>query len=223
MFRSVLRSSLLTLLTAGAVLVGPASARSAPATAPATPAFTMAAAPAPPLSSRRYAAIDRLLKASGPLEERKITETERRRFVQACRSLSTTDRLLRAQRARCQAVIDASEADKALSTCSTYAECGTRLRPLRSAFDREIAATRRLVVAVGREVKDRRCQAALRPPTSDLRLLDAYASGLTELQNAYAEGSEPRVKLALERLADVPLGDQRSVRRQQADLRRDCR
>ncbi|MDQ3632354.1 MAG: hypothetical protein M3417_14005 [Actinomycetota bacterium] len=210
MLRSLRRSTLLTLLVfvpGGAALVGPTSAR----------------APAIPLSAKRFAAIDRLLRASGPLEAREITEAERRRFVRACRSLSSTDRLLRAKRAQCLAVIEASAADKVLSTCGSYEECGSRLRPLRTAFDREITATRRLVVAVGREVEDRRCRAALRPPASDLRLLDAYDRGLTELQAAYAEGSELRVTLALRRLADVPIGDLRSVRRQRADLRRDCR
>ncbi len=208
MVRSACRSSLCAVVIAGALLAGAAGA---------------SAGPRPPLSPGRVAAIDRLLRASAPLEAREITDAERQRFARTCRGLSRTDRLLRAERARCVAVIDDSAADKALSTCRTYAECATRLRPLRAAFDREIAATRRLVTAVNREVKDRRCQAALRPPTSDLRLYDAYARGLTELQNAYAEGSEPRVKLALQRLADVPLGDQRTVRRQRADLRRDCR
>lgn len=210
MFGSVRRSSrftLVALLAGGAVLAGAAAAL----------------APAPPLSARRFAAIDRLLKASGPLEAREVSDADRERFVRACRSLSTTDPLLRAQRARCQAVIDASAADKALSTCGSYEECASKLRPLRDAFDREISATRQLNVAVRREVTDRRCRAALLVPASDLRLLDAYARELTNLQSAYAEGSEQLVERALARLAEIPLGDQRSVRRQRADLRSACR
>lgn len=212
--RRLLLPTLLVVLAGGAVFAVLRDER---------PPREPAPSPAAPLSAARLAAIDRLLQASGALEVREITAAERQAFTRTCRSLSTTDRLLRAERARCLAVGAASAADNVLKTCSSYAECGSELRVLRSAFDREITATRRLNDVIRGTVADRRCQAALRAPASDLRLLDAYARGLTVLQTAYDKRSEPLVKRALGGLAGVPLDTLRSVRSQRADLRRACR
>lgn len=205
-------ASLVGVALAATVGIGPASA--AVAASPTQAAL--------PLSAARYHAIQRILRASLPLDHTG-SRAARQAYRKSCHALSSADPVLRAFRTWClrgAAIYDAQAASAACRSVACYAR----------ALDAGATATRRFVTAfvaldrvLGRDVDNVACRRALGPPSGELARYRAIVRALRPYASALRSGNRASIDTTLKRLqaAERRRGS-RSNRAELRDMQRAC-
>lgn len=184
---------------------------------------SMAAAQTPgPLSPERYTALDQILTALIPVEDRdKVTKTQYADATKACSALAGPDPVLDRYRGLCEATIAGSRVVERLDRCTGPSSCRSAIAALRKQLKALMTAGRRLNRVLAVEVPDAKCRKALDQGAEEQRGLRQIDGAYKSLSDGLRLKSDRKLREAIKRLdkvRGVPSGAQRRGR-----LRDGCR